>query len=282
MAKRIKKNPDQMSFLDHLEDLRWLLVRCTIAILITATATFFVSDYVFDEILFGPIKPTFVTYQFFCDLSHALGFADSICVTEMDFIIQNTAMEGQVNMLIWICVVAGFILAFPYILWELWKFISPALYEKERKNAKLFIFIASILFFLGVLFGYFVVVPMSVNFFATFHVSTLVKNEFNVDSYVGMIKTSVIASGLYFELPIVIYFLSKLGLVTPDFLRKYRKWGIVIILIVAAIVTPPDVVSQVLVAIPMMAIYELSIFLSAYVVRSKKLEEKKLQENQNV
>ena len=280
MAKRIKKNPDQMSFLDHLEDLRWLLVRSTIAILLMATAVFFVSDYVFDEILFGPIKPTFITYKFFCDLSHALGFADSICVTEMDFIIQNTAMEGQVNMLIWICVVAGFILAFPYILWELWKFISPALYEKERKNAKVFIFIASILFFLGVLFGYFVVVPMSVNFFATFHVSTLVKNEFNVDSYIGMIKTSVIASGLYFELPIVIYFLSKLGLVTPDFLRKYRKWGIVIILIVAAIVTPPDVVSQILVALPMMAIYELSIFLSAYVVKSKKLEEKKLQENQ--
>ena len=273
MAKKEKKNPDQMSFLDHLEDLRWLLVRSTIAILVMATATFFVSDFIFDDILFGPIKPDFVTYVFFCDLSHYLGFADSICVTEMDFIIQNTAMEGQVNILVWICVVAGFILAFPYILWDLWKFISPALYEKERKNAKLFIFIASVLFFMGVLFGYFVVVPMSVNFFATFRVSELVKNEFNIDSYIGMIKTSVIASGLYFELPIVIYFLSKLGLVTPDFLRKYRKWGIVIILIVAAIVTPPDVVSQVLVAVPMMAIYELSIFLSAFVVKQKKLDE---------
>ncbi len=275
MAKKIKKNPDQMSFMDHLEDLRWLLVRCTIAILVMAAVTFLFSDYIFDEILFGPIKPDFVTYVFFCDLSHALGFADSICVTEMDFIIQNTQMEGQVNILIWICVVAGFILAFPYILWELWKFISPALYEKERKNAKLFIFIASILFFLGVLFGYFVVVPMSVNFFATFRVSELVKNEFNIDSYIGMIKTSVLAGGLYFELPIVIYFLSKLGLVTPDFLRKYRKWGIVIILIVAAIVTPPDVVSQVLVAIPMMIIYEISIFLSASVVKQKKLDETK-------
>jgi len=275
MAKKVKKNPDEMSFMDHLEDLRWLLVRCTIAIIVMASVTFIFSDYIFDEILFGPIKPDFVTYVFFCDLSHALGFADSICVTEMDFIIQNTAMEGQVNILIWICVVAGFILAFPYILWELWKFISPALYEKERKNAQLFIFIASILFFLGVLFGYFVVVPMSVNFFATFRVSELVKNEFNIDSYIGMIKTSVLAGGLYFELPIVIYFLSKLGLVTPDFLRKYRKWGIVIILIIAAIVTPPDVVSQVLVAVPMMLIYEVSIYLSAYVVKQKKIDESK-------
>lgn len=275
MAKKEKKNPAEMSFLDHLEELRWLLVRSTIAVLVVATALFFVSDYIFDEIIFGPINPNFVTYRFFCDLSHYLGFADSICITEMDFIVQNTAMEGQVNILIWMCVVGGFILGFPYILWELWKFISPALYEKERKNAKVFIFIASILFFLGVLFGYFVVVPMSVNFFATFKVSSIVKNEFNIDSYIGLIKTSVIASGLYFELPIVIYFLSKLGLVTPDFLRKYRKWGIVIILIVAAIVTPPDVVSQILVAIPMLLIYELSIILSAIVVKNRKLEELK-------
>lgn len=281
MAKQQKKSINEMSFLDHLEELRWLLVRSTVGILICAAATFFVSDYIFDEIIFGPIDPNFVTYRFFCDLSHSLGFADSICVTDMDFIIQNTDMEGQVNILIWMCVVAGFILSFPYILWELWKFISPALYEKERKNAKLFIFIASILFFLGVLFGYFVVVPMSINFFATFKVSEVVKNEFNISSYIGMIKTSVIASGLYFELPIIIYFLTKLGLVTPDFLRKYRKWGIVIILIVAAIVTPPDVVSQVLVALPMFAIYELSILLSAFVVKNRKLEEsneKKLEE----
>jgi sec-independent protein translocase protein TatC len=155
----------------------------------------------------------------------------------------------------------------------LWKFISPALYENEKKNAKLFIFIASFLFFLGVLFGYFVIVPMSVNFVATFSVSSVVKNEFNLDSYIGMIKTSVIASGLYFELPIIIYFLTKLGLVTPVFLRTYRKYAIVIVFIIAAIVTPPDVVSQITVAIPMLLIYELSIFLSAFVVRKEKKNE---------
>jgi len=268
-----KKNLNEMSFLDHLEDLRWLLVRSTIAVLIAATATFFVSDYIFDVILFGPTNPNFITYRFFCDLSHYVGFKDSICVDELDFILQNTAMEGQINILVWICIAAGFILAFPYILWELWKFISPALYPKERKNAQLFIFIASILFFLGVLFGYFVVVPMSVNFFASFKVSAVVKNEFNLDSYIGMIKTSVIASGLFFEMPIIIYFLTKLGLVTPIFLRKYWKWAVVIMLIVAAIVTPPDVVSQLIVAIPMLIIYEASIWISKVVYNNKLKEE---------
>lgn len=264
-----KKDLKEMSFLDHLEELRWLLVRSTIAILIFATFTFFVSDFIFDVIIFGPKSPDFITYRFFCDLSHQLGFADSICVTEMPFIIQNIDVEGQVNILVWTCITAGFILAFPYILLQLWNFISPALYENERKHAKLFIFIASLLFFLGVLFGYFVVVPMSVNFFATFKVSDVVQNQFSFDSYIGMIKTSVIASGLFFELPIIIYFLTKLGLVTPQFLRQYWKYAVVIILIVAAIVTPPDVVSQLIVAIPMLLIYEASIFISKIVYKNQ-------------
>jgi len=264
-----KKELKEMSFLDHLEELRWLLVRSTVAVLIFATFTFFVSDYIFDVIIFGPKSPDFITYRFFCDLSHQLGFADSICVTEMPFIIQNIDVEGQVNILVWTCITAGFILAFPYILLQLWNFISPALYENERKHAKLFIFIASLLFFVGVLFGYFVVVPMSVNFFATFKVSDVVQNQFSFDSYIGMIKTSVIASGLFFELPIIIYFLTKLGLVTPQFLRKYWKYAVVIILIVAAIVTPPDVVSQLIVAIPMLIIYEASIFISSIVYKNQ-------------
>lgn len=264
-----KKNLGEMSFLDHLEELRWLLVRSTTAVLIMAFVTYFISDYLFDTIIFGPTRPTFFTYQFFCELSHTLGFADSICITEMPFIIQNTEMEGQVNVFIWICILAGFILGFPYILWEIWKFISPALYEKEKKNAKVFIFTSSLLFFMGILFGYFVVIPMSVNFVATFTVSDVVKNQFTLDSYIGMVKTSVLASGLFFELPIIIYFLTKLDLVTPEFLRKYWKYAVVIILIVAAIVTPPDVVSQTIVAIPMLAIYEVSILISKIVTRNK-------------
>ncbi|MBQ0908374.1 twin-arginine translocase subunit TatC [Flavobacterium sp. F-328] len=264
-----KKNLNEMSFLDHLEELRWLLVRSTIAILVLATITFFISDYIFDDVIFGPTKPSFVTYRFFCDLSYQLGFAETICVTEMPFIIQNTNMEGQINVLIWTCITAGFILGFPFILWELWKFISPALYDSEKKHAKLFIFSSSLLFFLGVLFGYFVIVPMSVNFFATFTISDVVKNQFSIDSYISLIKTSVIACGLFFELPIIIYFLTKLGLVTPVFLRKYWKYAVIIILIVAAIVTPPDVVSQIIVTIPMLIIYEASILISKIVVKNQ-------------
>ncbi len=269
----VKKEAKEMSFLDHLEELRWLLVRSTIAILLFATFTFFISDYIFDVIIFGPKSPDFITYRLFCDLSHQLGFADSICVTEMPFIIQNINVEGQINILVWTCITAGFILAFPYILLQLWNFISPALYENERKYAKLFIFIASLLFFTGVLFGYFVVVPMSVNFFATFKVSDVVQNQFSFDSYIGMIKTAVIASGLFFELPVIIYFLTKLGLVTPKFLRDYWRYAVVIILIVAAIVTPPDVVSQLIVAIPMLLIYEISIFISVIVYKNQQKKE---------
>jgi sec-independent protein translocase protein TatC len=268
-----KKALNEMSFLDHLEELRWLLVRSTSAIIIMAIATYILNEcfnnFIFEDIIFAPTRADFFTYTYFCELSHQIGFADSICITELPFIIQNTDMEGQINIFIWTCITAGFILAFPYILWELWKFISPALYEKERKNVSVFIFVASILFFLGVLFGFYVIIPMSINFCATFSVSKMIQNQFTIDSYIGMMKTSVIASGLFFELPIIIYFLTKLGLVTPSFLRKYRKYSVVIVLIIAAIVTPPDVVSQIIVAIPMLLIYEASIFISVFVHKNK-------------
>ena len=268
-----KKALNEMSFLDHLEALRWVLVRSSAAVLVMAVFSYFFADYIFNDLIFGPTDPGFITYRFFCDASHFLGFADSICIEKLNFIIQNTEMEGQVNIFVWVCITIGFILAFPFILWELWKFISPALYEKEKEHAKLFIFIASLLFFLGVLFGYFVIVPMSVNFLATFSISEIVKNQFSIDSYVSMVKTAVIAGGLFFELPIIIYFLTKLVLVGPNFLRKYRKYAIVIVLIVAAIVTPPDVVSQITVAIPMLLIYEVSIWISAAVEKNKKQNE---------
>jgi sec-independent protein translocase protein TatC len=268
-----KKALNEMSFLDHLEELRWLLVRSTSAIIIMAIATYILNEcfnnFIFEDIIFAPTRADFFTYTYFCELSNQIGFADSICITELPFIIQNTDMEGQINIFIWTCITAGFILAFPYILWELWKFISPALYEKERKNVSVFIFVASILFFLGVLFGFYVIIPMSINFCATFSVSKMIQNQFTIDSYIGMMKTSVIASGLFFELPIIIYFLTKLGLVTPSFLRKYRKYSVVIVLLIAAIVTPPDVVSQIIVAIPMLLIYEASIFISVFVHKNK-------------
>lgn len=266
-----EKNIKEMSFMDHLEDLRRMLIRSTIAILIFSGISYFFEDFIFNKIILGPQSPDFVTYDFFCRITHFFGVKSSeLCNTNFDFTIQNTEVGGQFSIFLWTLITAGFILAFPYILWELWKFISPALYEKEKKNAGLFIISTSILFFIGVLFGYFIIVPLSINFFATFNVSKTIENHFMIESYISMIKTSVIASGLLFEMPIIIYFLTKLGLVTPKFLAKYRKHSLVIILIVAAIVTPPDIPSQIIVSIPMIALYEFSILISILV--SKKLK----------
>ena len=268
------KTSTEMSFMDHLEDLRWLLIRSTIAIIILAAVSYFFIDFIFDEIIFGAKNPDFITYHFFCEIAKFFNLEDSTaCATEFSFIIQNTNVGGQFSIFLWTCITAGFILGFPYILWELWKFISPALYEKERKNARAFVIVSSLLFFIGVLFGYYIIVPLSVNFFGTFIVSDTIINQFSVDSYISMVKTSLIASGLVFELPIIIYFLAKVGLVTPDLLRKYRKIAIVIILIVAAIVTPPDIPSQIIVSIPILLLYEVSIHIAAHVVKNKNKNE---------
>lgn len=265
-----KKNTSEMSFLDHLEELRWLLIRSTLAILILAGVAFFFSDFIFDKIIFGPKDPNFITYQWFCEASKFFGSdGDGFCNLKINFDVQSRVMSGQFNAHLWTSITAGFILAFPIILWELWKFISPALYDKEKKNAKLFLAISSFLFFLGVLFGYFIITPMSINFLAGYQVSTQIHNDIDLDSYISLIRSTTLSCGLVFELPIVMFFLSKLGLVTPTFLRKYRKYAIVIILIIAAIVTPPDVVSQIVVSIPLLILYEISIFISGWVLKSK-------------
>ena len=255
----------EMSFLGHLEELRWLLVRSTAAILICATIAFFFSDFIFNEIIFGPKSPDFVTYQFFCDLSQQFGLDKSLCVTEIPMRIQSREMGGQFSAHMWTSITAGFILGFPFILWEFWKFIKPALYDSEKKYAALFIIVASLLFFIGVLFGYYMIAPLSVNFLANYNVSSQIFNDIDLDSYISLLRTSTVASGLLFELPIIIYFLTKLGLVTPTSLRKYRKYTLVIVLILSAIITPPDIISQIIVAIPIMILYEISILISVVV-----------------
>ena len=269
------KNIKEMSFLDHLEEVRWLLVRSTAAILICATVAFFFSDFIFNEIIFGPKSADFITYQFFCELSQQFGLDKSLCVTEINLPIQNREMGGQFSMHMWTSITVGFIIAFPFILWEIWKFISPALYEKEKKYAASFIMISSFLFFLGILFGYYLIAPLSVQFFASYIVSPEINNSIDIDSYISLMKTSAIASGLLFELPIIIYFLTKIGLVTPEFLRKYRKYTLIIVLILSAIITPPDVISQVIVAIPIMILYEASILISVLVVKNQEKEKLK-------
>ncbi|WP_430399212.1 twin-arginine translocase subunit TatC [Flavobacterium sp.] len=264
-----KKNLSEMSFLDHLEELRWLLIRSTIAILACATIAFFFSDFIFDEILFGPKNVDFITYRFFCDLSQEFGLDKSLCVTEIPMRIQSREMGGQFSAHMWTSITAGFILGFPFIIWEFWKFIRPALYDNEKKYAVLFIITASVLFFTGVLFGYFVIAPLSVNFLANYNVSKEIFNDIDLSSYISLLRSSTVACGLLFELPIVIYFLTKLGIVTPSSLRTYRKYTLVIVLILSAIITPPDVISQIIVAIPIMILYELSILISVIVYKKQ-------------
>ncbi|SDQ58794.1 twin-arginine translocase subunit TatC [Flagellimonas zhangzhouensis] len=278
MAKKQKTNPDEMSFLDHLEELRWHLVRSTLAVVIIACLAFVFRSFIFDTILFGPKNMDFPTYRFFCNIGKFFGVDSEFCGDTIPFTIQSRLMAGQFSAHIWTSIWAGVILGFPYILWELWKFISPGLYEKERKHSRGFIITASGLFFLGVLFGYYIVAPLSINFLGSYQVSKEVLNEIDLASYIGTVRASVIACGIMFELPIVIYFLTKVGLVTPEILKKYRKIALVIILILSAIITPPDVTSQIIVCIPVLILYQVSIFISRMVVKSDARKEKAAKE----
>jgi sec-independent protein translocase protein TatC len=264
---------EEMSFLEHLEALRWHLMRAVIAVLTLAIVLFFYREIVFDHFLFAPKHPDFWTYRMLCKLSDYLAMGDALCIRELPFELINTELSGQFTMHIWVSFVAGFILAAPYVLWEIWRFIKPALHEKERKYSKGVVFFSSTLFFIGVLFGYYVIVPLSINFLGSYQVSSDVKNMIAMDSFVSTVTTITFASGIVFELPIVIYFLTQIGLMTPQFMRTYRKHAMVIILIVAAVITPsPDVTSQLLVAFPLYFLYELSIFVSMYVVKKAEKE----------
>lgn len=264
-----------MSFLDHLEALRWHLMRAVIAVLTLAIVLFFYREIVFDHFLFAPKHPDFWTYRMLCLLSDYLEMGDALCIRELPFELINTELSGQFTMHIWVSFVAGFILAAPYVLWEIWRFIKPALHEKERKYSKGVVFFSSLLFFSGVLFGYYVIVPLSINFLGSYQVSSDVKNMIAMDSFVSTVTTITFAAGIVFELPIVIYFLTQIGLMTPQFMRTYRKHAMVIILIVAAVITPsPDVTSQLLVAFPLYMLYELSIFVSMYVVKKAEKEQR--------
>ena len=264
-----KKTSNEMSFLDHLEDLRWHLIRITLSIVIAGTGAFIFSRWIFDVIIFGPKSMDFPTYKYLCKLSTFLNVDSTFCADEFPFSIQSRTMGGQFSADIWTSIYAGFIIAFPYIIYQLWKFISPGLLENERQNSRGFIIISSLLFFLGVLFGYYVITPLSINFLGTYSVSSEVTNQFDISSYISLVRSASIAAGLVFELPIIIYFLTKIGIVNPQMLKKYRKYALVIILILSAIITPPDVASQVIVAIPILILYQVSIYISAIVIRNQ-------------
>ena len=268
---------EEMSFLAHLEILRWHIIRATMVIIGVALLAFFFKTYIFKYIILPHTQGDFPTYQFFCEIGRYFGSETDFCQQKLPLVIQNRTMTGQFSATLWISFWTGLVVGFPYLMYEMWRFISPGLYQKERKMAKGFIGITSILFFVGVLFGYYIIAPLSIHFFATYSVvdgGQMVKNEIDIASYIDMLRSSVISCGLIFELPVVIYFLAKLGIVTADFLRKYRKHAIIVTLILAAIITPPDVASQVIVSIPILILYEVSIFVAKIV--QKRQERTKL------
>lgn len=265
-----KKEGKEMSFLQHLEELRWHLVRSVSAIVIIAIAAFLNKEILFDYILLAPKNPSFITYRWLCEISHRLNLGDNLCVDNIPFNLISTDLSAQFTTHMWVSFISGLIIASPYVLWEAWRFIRPALYEKERNYARGIVFYTSALFLTGVLFGYYIITPMSVNFLGTYQVSAEVKNTITLSSFISTVTTLTLLTGLVFELPIVVYFLTKIGLMSPGFMRTYRKHAAVIILILSALITPTsDATTMILVAVPLYVLYELSIIVSARVIKNK-------------
>ncbi|MFC3198668.1 twin-arginine translocase subunit TatC [Parapedobacter deserti] len=255
----------EMSFFDHLEVLRWHLIRSAIAVVVFMLLAFSFYDFIFDKIIMGPKSPDFWTYRVMCTIGEWLNTPD-FCVTEVPGTIINTQMAGQFIMQINSSLIMAVVLGFPYLLYEIWLFVKPALTDIERKSASGFVVYASMLFALGILFGYYVVVPLAMNFLANYSISDEINNTITINNYLSFVATLTLGCGIVFELPIVIYILSKLGIMTPQFMRKTRQYAIVIILIVAAIITPtPDIITMLTVSFPMFLLYELSIIVASRV-----------------
>jgi sec-independent protein translocase protein TatC len=275
--KKGKTGEKEMSFLEHLEELRWHIIRSILAIVVMFVVAFIFKKVIFDYIILAPRNPEFFTNRILCDFGHFLNRVfnspnkfNALCINNTKFNLINIQMSGQLTTHIATALISGVILAFPFVVNEFWKFFKPALRENEKKYIRGAVLSTSGLFFAGVIFGYYMIVPFSIQFLSTYQISDQVVNQINVRSYIGTLTSIVLASGLIFELPIFAFFLTKIGIITPSFLKTYRRYAIVIIFIVAAIITPPDVFSQTLVAIPMLGLYEISILVSKIVMRSKK------------
>lgn len=259
-----------MSFLGHLEELRWRLVKSAISVIAVAVVIFIFTEPIVQTVFMNMKEADFITYKFLCDLGYKIGMGDGMCIETIQIkSIQSLDMTGQFNTNMYMALIGGVIVAFPFIFWQMWGFVRPALKEKELNVSKGVIFWASVLFFLGIGFGYFLISPLCVQFFGNYKILDNVDNNFRINSYLSMITTTTFLTGLFFELPVVIYIATKLGLVTPELLKKYRRHAIVVVLILSALITPPDVISQVMVAIPIMLLYESGIYVSKAVVRRK-------------
>ncbi|MFZ6000958.1 MAG: twin-arginine translocase subunit TatC [Bacteroidota bacterium] len=263
----------EMSFLDHLEELRWHVIRSVAAILIFTIIGFIYVKWIFTNVILAPAKSDFWTWRMLCKLGHAVGKPDLLCIQDIPLELQSRFMTGQFTITIIAGLVIGLVFAFPYVVWEIWRFIKPGLHLKERKNSTGAVAAVTSLFAAGVSFGYYVIAPLMVYVMVNYRISDMITNQFDITSYVSTFVALVLGSGLLFQLPVVIYFLSKIGIVTPKFLRKYRKHSVVIILIVAAIITPPDPLSQTLISLPLYLLFEISILISARVEKQKLKEE---------
>ncbi len=263
-----KKGEMEMSFLQHLEELRWHIIRSILAIVFFMIIAFIFKNILFNTIILGPKNPGFITNRLLCELGEYLK-TTALCINTKPLNLISIKMSGQITTHITAAMVAGLILAFPVILWEFWQFFKPALKPNEARYARGAVVAASMLFFIGVLFGYFMLAPLSIHFLSSYEVDPQVVNQINIRSYIGTLTSVCLATGLVFELPIIAFFLTKIGIITPTFMRKYRKHAIVVIFIIAAIITPPDVFSQTLVAIPLLILYEVSILISSRVMKQK-------------
>ena len=262
----------EMSFLDHLEELRWHVIRSVIAIVVFMIFAFISAPWIFDNIIFAPAKVDFPTFRWLCALGEWTG-AEGLCVDKINFKLQSRYMTGQFTMQFMAAFIIGLILAFPYVVWEIWRFVKPGLLSREQRFSRGAVGAVSVQFAMGVLFGYFFLCPMSMWFFSNYTISDVISNEFDITSYVQTVVALVFGSGLLFQLPVVMYFLSKFGMVTPAFLRRYRRHAVIIILIVGGLITPPDPLSQIIISLPLYVLYEVSILISARVERQRQKEE---------
>lgn len=269
-----KKKPateKEMTFWEHLEELRWHIVRGLIAIIVLAVVAFLNRHIIFDNIILAPKDSEFITNKLLCRLADIIS-VKGLCIDNLNLNIINIKMSGQFLVHMYVSIVAGIIVAFPYIIWEVWTFIRPALYSNERKYTTGAVVVCSLLFIAGILFAYFLIVPLTINFLGTYQVSEFVQNKVSLNSYISTVVSVTFGVGLVFELPVFVYFLTKVGILTPQFMKKNRKYMIVILLIISAIITPPDVFSQIMVVIPLLGLYELSILISKRVYRKRRIE----------
>ena len=275
---------NEMSFLGHLEVFRWHIIRSVIALIVFTIAAFIGKTFIIDTIIMGPSRPqTFWTYVKLCELGEFIN-STAICIQELPFSFLSRKFTGQFTSHIGISVAIGFIVTFPYTFWEMWRFIKPGLHKRERRAARGATFSVSFLFILGVLFGYFFLFPISLNFFANYTLYDAIDNKWEVSSYTSTLTTITVGCGLLFQLPVLAHFLTKAGLLTPTLLRRYRKHAILVIFLLAAFVTPPDPITQILIALPLLLLYQTGIGISRRVLRrqyKREMRERAQERQQN-